>query len=296
MRRTEEMPNARLLRSSGDAPSVRSSAEPKAEPAMHGFTLIELVVVMSIIGIIAGALTIFIRNPLQTYFDGAARAELGDQADTALRRMAREIRNALPNSLRVAVSGSDMLVEFVPILTAGRYRAEVGTDPADNPLDFSASADSFDVLGPAVTVSAGDKLVINNLGIAGADVYAGSNRRDLTVTGTLSQLAYTGGAFPFSSISSRFYVVGEAVSYACDLASGTLWRYRYAIQASQPASVAALNALASPQALATGLAGCSVSYAAGIQQRNGLITLHLQLQRATARVSLMHQINVVNTP
>ena len=65
-----------------------------------GFTLIEMIVVIVITGIIAGIVAVFLRAPVQGYMDSARRAELTDIADTALRRMARDVRTAVPNSVR----------------------------------------------------------------------------------------------------------------------------------------------------------------------------------------------------
>ncbi|HJW54183.1 MAG TPA: prepilin-type N-terminal cleavage/methylation domain-containing protein, partial [Burkholderiaceae bacterium] len=55
-----------------------------------GFTLAEAVIVIVITGIIAGTVAVFLRLPVQGYVDTAARAELTDIADTALRRMTRD--------------------------------------------------------------------------------------------------------------------------------------------------------------------------------------------------------------
>ena len=65
-------------------------------------TLIELVIVIAISSIIAVGMAAFIARPIEAYVDAARRAELTDIADTALRRMTRDLRTALPNSIRVA--------------------------------------------------------------------------------------------------------------------------------------------------------------------------------------------------
>jgi MSHA biogenesis protein MshO len=263
----------------------------------NGFTLVEMVVVITIVGILAAGAALFIRNPTQAFIDSENRANLSDRADTALRLMARGIRNALPNSVRTTTSGIDSFIEFVPIKSAGRYRAAAGILGTDNPLDFSLSADTFDVLGPSVTVAAGDKLVIYNLGIPGSDVYEGSNIRALQTTGILSLLSFSGGIFPLESPSSRFFVVSTPVSYACDMTNQVLWMYSgYPIQATQPASVSALNGLATARKLATGLTSCQVNYVPGVLQRSGVITIYLGFTQDVATVTLMHQVNVVNSP
>jgi MSHA biogenesis protein MshO len=269
----------------------------KQIPKSNGFTLVEMVVVITIVGILAAGAALFIRNPTQAFIDSENRANLSDRADTALRLMARGIRNALPNSVRTTTNGLDSFIEFVPIKSAGRYRAAAGT-ANENPLDFSLSADTFEVLGPSVTVAAGDKLVIYNLGIPGSDVYEGTNIRALQTTGILSILSFSGTTpFPLESPSSRFFVVSTPVSYACDMTNQVLWMYSgYPIQATQPASVSALNGLATARKLATGLTTCQVNYVPGILQRSGVITIYLGFTQDVATVTLMHQVNVVNSP
>ena len=138
-----------------------------------GFTLVEMVVVIAITGVLAAAVAVFIRQPVQGYVDAARRAEMSDIADTALRRMARDLKLALPNSIRVAPDNKSL--EFLMTRSGGRYRTEgVGF------LDFSQAASSLSQLGPFASgvgqaIVPGDLLVIYNLGITGADAYAGDN-------------------------------------------------------------------------------------------------------------------------
>src|SRR5437588_9933469 len=68
----------------------------------RGVTLIEMVIVIAITAIIAGAVAVFISGPGEGYADAARRAEMTDIADTALRRITRELRTALSNSIRSA--------------------------------------------------------------------------------------------------------------------------------------------------------------------------------------------------
>lgn len=269
----------------------------RATSSYLGFTIVELVVVIAVTAILAAGAASFIRNPTQAYLDAESHANLTDKADTALRRMAREVRNALPNSVRVSISGADSFVEFIPVKAARRYRAEVGVSATDNPLDFALAADTFDVLGQAVPVASGDKLVIFNLGIEGSDTYEGSNVRPLQTFGTLSTLSFSGGTFPQPSPSSRFYVVSTATSMVCDMTNKQLLMYSgYPIQSAQPASIGALNALATGRVLANNVTTCQMQYSAGVLQRSGIVTVYLGLSEGAAKVNLMHQINIVNSP
>jgi len=84
-----------------------------------GFTLIEMIVAIVIVAIIVAA-TVYFVFPLRQTVDASTRAELTDIADNALQRIGRDVRLALPNSVRVTTSGSSAFVEFLAIRTAGR--------------------------------------------------------------------------------------------------------------------------------------------------------------------------------
>ena len=64
-----------------------------------GFTLIELVVVITLTGIVAVLAGQNIVAPIQGFIDLGRRAALVDEADLALSRMSREVQLALPNSV-----------------------------------------------------------------------------------------------------------------------------------------------------------------------------------------------------
>ena len=269
----------------------------------RGFTLIEAIMVIVITGIIAGMVAVFIRQPIDAYMDTARRAALSDIADTAARRVARDLQGALPNSVRVDPSG--LFLEFIPISAAGRYRAEVGTGAGDDPLVFNAADSSFDILGPTININAGESLVVYNLGISGLDAYEASpgNLRAATSGTGLSKVAFTGivaSPLLYPSPNSRFQIVGTPVTYACDLGTGTLWRYSsYGFHPAVPGALATLDAYAgvTKAALATNLAApCSFAYDVGALQRNGLVSISLSLSMDGETVTLQHQVNVDNAP
>lgn len=136
----------------------------------RGFTLVEAIMTIAIIGIVGGIVAVFIRAPILGYRDTLDRAELTDQADLALRRMARDIRLALPNSVRVSTEGphpGDQL-ELLQTRSGARYLAEDdGVDPAlvlsfDDPCSRDLTA-----LAPPASfkdVRVGDYVVVYNLG------------------------------------------------------------------------------------------------------------------------------------
>ena len=253
-------------------------------PRGRGFTLVEAVIVIVLTGILASAVAVFLRVPIQGYLDVARRAELTDIADTALRRIGRDLRLALPNSIRVTAGNT--AVEFIPLKSAGRYR-EGGPG---NFIDFSAATiSSFDVIGPTVDIQAGESIVIYNLGIVGADAYAGSNRRAPSSLGSgLSTITFAALAqFPLSSPAKRFHVVSTPASYLC--AGGLLTRYwNYGFGVTPPAG--------SSGALASHVSSCRFTYEPGVTAQNGLVTLELAITKDDETINLVQQVHVSNVP
>ena len=282
---------------------------------MAGFTLAESVIVILITGILAAVVAIFIRAPVQGYFDTVRRAELTDQADLALRRITRDVRLALPNSVRLSTVGGVHYIEFIMTRSGGRYRDVSDGSTGGDFLSFSNTADlSFDVHGPLPAMTPGlDFFVVFNLGPGNApanayatgDACANCNRARITgVAGntvTLANNPFASQAPPLSSPNGRFQVVPgdvRAVTYSCPVAgaaAGNLTRHwNYGFFAAQPTPPGGSQAL-----LATG-ANCAVSYAPAVGGRHGLLEIRLSLSAGAGAtvetVVLQQQIRVDNAP
>jgi MSHA biogenesis protein MshO len=264
---------------------------------MAGFTLVEAVMVIVITGILAGIVAVFIVTPVKGYFDSVRRADLTDAADTALKRIARDVRTALPNSLR-APNPANSCFEFLPTVGGGRYRAAQSNTATGTPFDFTtANAFSFDVLadnGLGSLPAGTNNVVVYNLGISGADAYNNDNRRSISsVTGTSPTMTIAlnaGNRFPFESPGRRFHVIPNvSVAYSCS--GGNLYRQTQAISALQIACPAAGTILVS------NVSSCVFTYTQAISQRNGLLTMTLVLTDASGEsVRLYDEVHVNNAP
>jgi len=314
---TEDGGQMAKCRYAARATRLRGKAATKILSSERGFTMVEMIMVIVITGIIGGMVAVFLKAPVQQYMDVARRADMTDIADTALRRISRDLRLALPNSVRragVCDGAAPCFIEFLPTTGGGRYRAAadagvlcsavVGNAEGDA-LSFSASDTCFEVLGLMPTMVAGatpDQIVVYNLGIAPADAYAvtgSNNRAAVAAVPAGGKVSIAATQFPFDSPGHRFHVISTPVSYVCD-GAGTLWRYwGYAIQPGQPGTVAALNALAGVQfaRLATNVSACSFTYDTFVvAQRSGLVTMQLAITRDAETVTLYNATHVSNQP
>ncbi|BAO28639.1 type II secretion system protein [Sulfuritalea hydrogenivorans] len=261
-----------------------------------GFTLVEMVMAIVITGIVAGIVAVFIAKPVEGYVSTARRAGMTDVADLALKRMALDIRTAVPNTVRIA--GAGRFLEFIPARTGGRYCTD--SDSGCNPLDFATADLSFDVLGEAHDAAENEFLVIYNTGQTGLNAYlATDNRRTIAAGTTTTAITFAGTSFPFASPSSRFQVVPVTgpVTYACEgvggaaTGTGSLRRYTgYGFNGTQPTTGLGTGAL-----LADNLTGCIFTYGA-VSATNGMVSLQLTVTRENESISLFHQIHVDNAP
>jgi len=298
----------------------------------RGFTLVEMIIVIVITGIIAGMVAMFIRAPVQGYVDSARRAEMSDIADTALRRMGRDLRTAVPNSVRMLTPAGSTYVEFLPTRDGGRYRVNDngGTAcdaiAAGDDLDFGAADTCFAIVGTPITFTAGDGIVVGSTQSSGNSPYCTATTcvvAGVTEPGALR--AYTGavgaqpivvmaGAARFHSSTEldghRFEVVPveqEAVTYACvnpgggacgvdANGDGTCQLTRFWSYGFNPTQLAPA-ALAAPSAaiLANRVSNCNFVYDTN-NARNSLLATSLTITRDNESVNLYHEVHINNIP
>jgi MSHA biogenesis protein MshO len=287
----------------------------------RGFTLIEAVVVITITAIVAGMVSIFIRVPVLNYIGSAARAELTDTADLAMRRLARDVRLALPNSIRTSIDAAgNQYLELLLTKTGGRYLAEnEGNAVGLPPLSFTDPIrTTFNVLGrplgnlPAKqAIVPGDYIVVYNLGpgLAPADAYADGDpcancNRGTVEAVTGDNIKMTSNPFAaqtptLESPGKRFQVVSTPVTYVWNKSAKTITRYwNYAIRSNQPDSAAEIAALSTKALLAQKVSNCVFSYDTLLGGSSALLSIRLVLTdpAGAGNVELFQQVHVDNTP
>ncbi len=282
-----------------------------------GFTLVEMIMVMVITGIIAGMVAVFIVPPVQGYFASVRRAVLTEEADGALRFLARDVKAALPNS--IACSGGGL--QFLAVRSGGRYREQQTGTNTGTPLVFDKSITGFDIIGSGADSTTKDaygnsvsglpsSVVIGNLssGVStchsDASAFAGNSGTlsglgagSVTISSTTYPVACDLASPSVQDNSSttsinesndrefgRFYVVNAIpVTYVCDAASGLT---RNDSTPSNPIPIVAPSHVSACQV------ACDNTKA-----RVQLVTVNLTLKnKDNERVNMLRRVTIVNRP
>lgn len=256
----------------------------------RGFTMVELIIVIVVLGIISAVIAVIVKAPIDSYFDTVRRSDMVDAVDNALRRMTRDVQTALPNS--VHLPGTDKrCIQLIPALGGGRYRGELSSLGTGDPLSFTAADTSFDVLGgfglPPATGT--HHAVVYNLGFAGSDAYAGDTRAEIgSATASAITLAGAGNKFPLESPAKRFQVIPDySVVYSCE--GGTLTRSTSTLSKLGACPSSGVEMIGSSVA-------CSFDYLNAFFERNGLLISNITYTRNGESIRAYRENHVNNVP
>lgn len=175
-----------------------------------GFTLVELITVMVILGVVASFSTGFIVNTMRGVADTSSKNNLLTKSQLSTEYMIRRLRNALPFSLRIINNGA--CLEFMTIVASGLYL---------NPLPSDTNgADPIGSLAPITvspfTVSDGTADYLAIAAMSNNEVYGISPRSLAAIdTTTLTTITLADDKrWLRNSLTQRFYIV-EAPSAFC---------------------------------------------------------------------------------
>ncbi len=276
---------------------------------LSGFTLVELVVAITVGAIVVGMSVALMSTPVDAYMAQSRRAELVQDADRLSRWLLQDTQeDVLPNSVRILTSANTRVLQLIK--TSGlAFYAPGSSTPQE--LDFSPAGDSlFDAYGRFPNgVQAGWRLSINNPGTGLADAYLLNSSTQAVLAGVNNNAdkVQLNPAFWFRSGSSawnRVYVIREPVTYICNLGTGTLRRFNnHALAASIPSSEAdaQLNSAGTlARTLASGVTACTISCASffnGVCQRS--VKFDITVGRGTApleSIRVFQEMRVDNNP
>lgn len=170
------------------------------------FTLVELIAVMVILSIIGTIGVGFVVRATESYQSTQTRALLVNTARQAVERMTRQLRGALPFSVRI--TNNDQCLQFMPIAAGGSY--------------FNTVPDLQNLTPPTTTIPASPVSIdfgtarFVAIGAMSADEIYGSSPASLR-----GYLGYSSGSLQLASnqawrrnsINKRFYLLDNAQAF-----------------------------------------------------------------------------------
>ncbi len=177
-----------------------------------GFTLVEMVTVILILGILVVGVSSFIIFGTRIFVESSSVDQVLSQSRFAVERVTRELRSALPNSVRVNTDSlTYQCIEFVPIETSTTYLTM--------PIIPAAAAST----GIVILDNTASAIRVNQFAwiypLVDADVYSSARQKraqvkTIAISGNQVTLTFTAPTrFAEASPRQRIYFGSSPVSY-----------------------------------------------------------------------------------
>lgn len=272
--------------------------------ASLGFTLVEMVTVILILGILVVGVSSFVIFGTRIFVESTSIDQVLSQSRFAIERLTRELRGALPNSIRLSTNGtSSQCLEFVPIQASASY--------TQVPIHPAVKQSSAQVFSASQVISAGEFMTVYPL--TAADIYTNplapiSDGRIFSIDSVSSSAGVTtvdfgrNVRFDEASPRKRYFVVNQPVSY-CVFEGGALGgsMYRYTGYGIDNATQPLPSAMGSGVLMAENIVN-SLSTDAPFRispsnlRNNAIVQIQPQFVVNGQNFRYQHQVQVINVP
>ncbi|EGR0666000.1 type II secretion system protein [Vibrio cholerae] len=257
----------------------------------RGFTLIEMVITIILLGIVGLFLGNIAGQAMGIYVDSTAREALIQQGRFLTERMSRELREAVPNS--VLVNEDNTCIEFLPITNSAIYS------------ELPSATGPFRLLPINKQVAQDERLVVLPRDAQALLGYPSPNAEQIAVItqsvvfDASNQLTMVdvpiSAANPFSlqSPAGRVYLYRDPVAYCYISSEQRMYRYQgYPLTRNQLAPAQ----LGSGVLMAENISRANFVVDVASLQRNGLIKIELTFADRGEEVRFDHNALIYNTP
>ncbi|CAM3920270.1 PilW family protein [Shewanella aquimarina] len=258
-----------------------------------GFTLVEMVTVIIILGILVVGVSSFVILGTRIFVESSSVDQVLSQSRFVIERMTRDLRNALPNSIRVGSPSGAQCIEFMPITASASY--------ISLPIAPGAAADTGSIMLPAQGVNLAHKIVVYPLspGQLYQDSPSSTEGRIFDVKQLSGNQIKFNDSLRFDEVSpqKRYFMVNGAVSY-CFLSSGDIRRYDgYGVQTSQPTPAQMGTGALMGQYVVNNLGSeAPIHYTPGTLVNNAVVQLSPRFEVNGQTFQYQHQVQVINVP
>lgn len=258
---------------------------------VSGFTLIEMIIVIVLLGIMSVGSVRFISQTTQGVIDAGERQRVASIGLVAMEKMSRELRQALPNSIRV--DGTNECIEFVPIAGGSEYTSipilTASTTITAIKTGYAGSLNTtYDRVAVFPTVL--------------SQVYGGADPGPISpliatlpsTTPTETITLSSNHQFLSDSPERRMFIVKGPVTFC--YGSGYLYRYKnYGFQSTMGASRPTTFA-AGREVVVSNLSGATFTYVPASLSRNGVVKINLALIDGGETQILDYEVIIRNVP
>lgn len=252
-----------------------------------GFTLIELMAVMVILGLVAAFSTEFIVSTTKSFVSVSQKNDLLSESRLAIDYVNKRIRNSLPYSVRTINSGQ--CLEFMPLVSSGLY-----LEPVPTVINGAfANGNTVPITVSPFVINDGDA---ENIIIAASSTdelygFSPGSLAEIQSTSATSVTLTSNKQWLRNSVSQRFYMTDKPEAFC--VINGELRLYR-----NLDVSDVAVNTGSSYDLLSQSVSalGNAFSISSAVEDRNIRLTLSLLFTKADNRLEMIKQVVIRNVP